>query len=155
RTPPGVRTVVRDFSLSLERGQILALVGESGSGKTLIARAIMNLLPPGGVVISGAIELNGENVLSLPPEKLRKIRGSQVGMVFQEPMASLNPALTVGLQLAEGLRLHTGRSAAECRTACIEMLSRVRIGDPEKCLDAYPHQFSGGMRQRIMLASAM
>lgn len=151
----GVRTVVNDFSLRLERGQILALVGESGSGKTLVARAILNLLPPACRVMGGRIEFDGSDVLTMRSPELRKLRGARIGMVFQEPMVSLNPALTIGFQLAEGMRLHTQLSDEAIRKASVDMLSRVRIGDPESCLKLFPHQFSGGMRQRIMLASAM
>jgi len=131
------------------------VVGESGSGKTLAARAILSLLPPGVRRVSGAIHFAGRNLAALSPRELRAVRGASIGMVFQEPMSSLNPAITVGRQLIEGLRLHRGLPVHECRRRACTMLERVRIQDPERCLNAYPHEFSGGMRQRIMLASVL
>jgi peptide/nickel transport system ATP-binding protein len=147
--------LVHDLSLSLPRGACLALVGESGSGKTLASRAIVDLLPSGVRRSKGQIRLNGEDLTELRPSKMRAVRGRDIGMVFQEPMASLNPALTIGEQLAEGLRLHLRLGRHEIRERCLDMLRRVRISDPQACLGAHPHVFSGGMRQRIMLASVM
>ena len=149
------RTLLQGLSFDVEAGEFLAIVGESGSGKTMAARAILDLLPPGVRRAAGSIALNGRELTSLSPRELRGVRGAEVGMVFQEPMASLNPALTIGLQLSEGLRLHRGLGDREIRTRCVEMLTRVRIDSPEQALRAYPHQFSGGMRQRIMLASVL
>jgi peptide/nickel transport system ATP-binding protein len=151
---PG-RPLLADLSFDIQPGEFVAIVGESGSGKTMAARSILGLLPPGVHRAGGTIELEGRNLTGLPPEALRAVRGRDVGMVFQEPMVSLNPALTIGKQLAEGLKLHQGLSDAEIRTRCLEMLRRVQIADPERCLAAYPHEFSGGMRQRIMLASVL
>lgn len=153
REPP--RTLLEDLSLDMRAGEFLALVGESGSGKTLAARAILDLLPPGVRRAGGSITLAGRDLTRLSPRALRKVRGAEVGMVFQEPMVSLNPALTVGRQLAEGLALHFGWGKDEIRQRCIEMLGRVRITNPPQALGAYPHEFSGGMRQRIMLASVL
>ncbi|HEY4030620.1 MAG TPA: ABC transporter ATP-binding protein [Caulobacteraceae bacterium] len=148
-------TLLRGFDLKVAAGEFVAVVGESGSGKTMAARSILGLLPPGVRRGSGSIVLDGRELTTLPPEGLRAVRGRDVGMVFQEPMVSLNPALTVGRQLAEGLELHTDLSDAAIRARCLEMLARVQIKDPARCLAAYPHEFSGGMRQRIMLASVM
>ncbi|MGH8180508.1 MAG: dipeptide ABC transporter ATP-binding protein [Steroidobacteraceae bacterium] len=150
-----VRTLLEGLSFNIARGEFLALVGESGSGKTLAARAILDLLPPGVRRAGGAILLAGRDLTRLGPRALRQVRGAQIGMVFQEPMVSLNPALTVGRQLAEGLELHFGWGRQEVRERCLEMLARVRIKDPAHALKSHPHEFSGGMRQRIMLASVL
>jgi peptide/nickel transport system ATP-binding protein len=147
--------LVENLSFSIKPGEFVALVGESGSGKTMAARSILDLLPPGVLRAHGSIKLEGRELTGLPPQKLRDIRGGVVGMVFQEPMASLNPALTICRQLEEGLKLHTKLSREEIHARCVEMLRRVQIPGPERCLAAYPHEFSGGMRQRIMLASVM
>jgi peptide/nickel transport system ATP-binding protein len=147
--------VVDEVSFEIARGEFLAVVGESGSGKTMAARAVLGLLPPGIERVGGRILLEGEDLASADPERLRALRGPAIGMVFQEPMVSLNPALTVGAQMAEGLALHRNLGAEEIRLRSVEMLTRVQIRDPERCLTAYPHEFSGGMRQRIMLASVM
>jgi len=147
--------LVDDVSFDIHSGEMVAVVGESGSGKSLTARAILNLLPPGVEIAGGAIHFQGRDLLTLAREPLRAVRGARIGMVFQEPLVSLNPAIRIGEQMAEGLRLHATLGAAEIRERSIEMLARVRVARPERCLDAYPHQFSGGMRQRIMLASVM
>ncbi|WP_119460437.1 ABC transporter ATP-binding protein [Rhodospirillaceae bacterium SYSU D60014] len=147
--------VVEDLSFSLAAGEILALVGESGSGKTMAARAVLDLLPSPLVISAGRIGFDGVDLARLDPQALRRIRGARIGMVFQEPMVSLNPSMTIGRQMAEGLRLHKRLPASEIRARCLAMLERIRIADPERCLAAYPHEFSGGMRQRIMLASVM
>ncbi|QDC00726.1 ABC transporter ATP-binding protein [Mesorhizobium sp. 8] len=154
--PAGTK-VVDGLSFDLSKGGMLALVGESGSGKTMAARAILGLLPPALSIAPGSsIRLDGSELTSLSPQAMQKVRGLRIGMVFQEPMVSLNPSMTVGDQMAEGLLLHhrnLGRN--EIRDHCVAMLKRIRIDDPERCLAAYPHEFSGGMRQRIMLASVM
>jgi peptide/nickel transport system ATP-binding protein len=147
--------LLADLSFDVQPGEFVAIVGESGSGKTMAARSILGLLPPGVRCTGGAIELEGRDLTKLAPEDLRHVRGRHVGMVFQEPMVSLNPALTIGRQLAEGLKLHEGLSDAAIRDRCVEMLRRVQIAGPERCLASYPHEFSGGMRQRIMLASVL
>ena len=149
------RTLLQGLSFDVDAGEFLAIVGESGSGKTMAARAILDLLPPGVRRAAGSIALSGRELTSLTPRELRAVRGAEVGMVFQEPMASLNPALTIGLQLSEGLKLHRKLGDREIQARCVEMLTRVRIESPEQALKAYPHQFSGGMRQRIMLASVL
>ncbi|MCC7275442.1 MAG: ABC transporter ATP-binding protein, partial [Alphaproteobacteria bacterium] len=147
--------VVDQVSFALMPGEIMALVGESGSGKTMAARAVLDLLPPGVRRTGGRILFDGKDLTALPPAAMRALRGPGIGMVFQEPMVSLNPALSIGSQLAEGLELHRRLPREEVRRLCREMLARVQIADPDRCLGAYPHEFSGGMRQRIMLAAVM
>jgi peptide/nickel transport system ATP-binding protein len=147
--------IVNDVSFHIGRGEFLAVVGESGSGKTLAARSVLGLLPPGLRWNGGRIVLDGEDLAKLSPKMLRALRGPAVGMVFQEPMVSLNPAISVGAQMAEGLSLHTQLPKKQIRQRCLDMLERVQIRDPARTYDAYPHEFSGGMRQRIMLASVM
>lgn len=151
----GAQPLVQELSFDIAAGECLAVIGESGSGKTLAARAILGLLPAGLRVIAGRILLEGEDVLSAPAQRLRALRGPAMGMVFQEPLVSLNPAHRIGAQLAEGLRLHTRLTQQEIQARCLAMLERIGIDDPMRCLKAYPHEFSGGMRQRIMLASVM
>lgn len=150
-----LRRVVDDFNLSIRPGETVALVGESGSGKTMIGRAVLQLLPPVARVEQGQIQLDGKTLPAAGDRRMRSLRGRVAGMVFQEPMVSLNPALTVGFQMTEALVLHYGMSVAEARERCLAMLAQVKIADPVACFDAYPHQFSGGMRQRIMLASVL
>ncbi|HEY3697290.1 ABC transporter ATP-binding protein [Phenylobacterium sp.] len=147
--------LLQDFSLTLRSGEFAALVGESGSGKTMASRAILGLLPPGVRRTGGKLEFQGRDIGALSHPELRRIRGSEIGMVFQEPMVSLNPAMRIGTQLEEGLKLHRAMTAVERREICLAMLERVRVADPARCLASYPHEFSGGMRQRIMLASVM
>jgi peptide/nickel transport system ATP-binding protein len=149
------RTVVNNVSFSVSPGEIVGIVGESGSGKTLAARAVMGFIPPAVRLISGSIRFDGEEVTTMAPKRLRAIRGAKVGMVFQEPMTSLNPSMLIGRQLEEGLALHRKLDAAGRRELILDMLRRVGIHDPEGAFNAYPHQYSGGMRQRIMLASVM
>lgn len=151
----GWRPVVRDFDLTIEAGDVVALVGESGSGKTMVGRSILRLLPPVAAVREGQILFEGRSLSQMSEAQMRAIRGRGIGMVFQEPMVSLNPAIRVGEQMTEALRLHYNVSGAEAKTRCLEMLDRVRIARPETCFNAYPHEFSGGMRQRIMLASVL
>ncbi len=148
-------SVVDGVALEVRPGEILALVGESGSGKTMAARAMIGLLPPPLRVTGGAIRFKGRDLVGLEERQLRRLRGAEIGMIFQEPMVSLNPSLTIGRQMAEAMVLHTGLSRPEIRRASIEMLARVQIAEPERALARYPHEFSGGMRQRIMLASVM
>ena len=146
---------VDDFSFTMAPGEIVALVGESGSGKTMAARAAIGLLPAPMNVCGGQIIFQGEPLEPGNAKAMRGVRGARIGMVFQEPMVSLNPALTIGRQMSEALKLHTELDAATIRQRCSDMLQRIGIKDAEKCLASYPHQFSGGMRQRIMLASVM
>ncbi len=147
--------ILHDVSFDVEAGSIVALVGESGSGKTIAARASMRLLPNSIRPTSGEILFQGRDVLRMTDSEIRKVRGAEIGMVFQEPMVSLNPAMAIGAQLVEGLCLHEKLSVDAALARATEMLARVKIPDPQACLAAYPHQFSGGMRQRIMLASVM
>jgi peptide/nickel transport system ATP-binding protein len=149
------RPLVDRVSFDLQAGRVLALVGESGSGKTLAGRAVLRLLPPQVRQSGGIILFEGHDIGRLAPEAMRALRGAAIGMVFQEPMVSLNPAIRVGEQLCEALLLHERVTPAQARERAIAMLRRVRITDPEACMAAHPHQFSGGMRQRIMLASVM
>lgn len=147
--------LVEGVSLDVRAGTIHAVVGESGSGKTMTARAAVRLLPPGIRIAQGSIRLGGRDLVKLSERELLQIRGRDVGFVFQEPMLSLNPAMRVGEQMGEGLRQHLRLPADEIRDRCIDMLRRVSLRDPEGALRRYPHEFSGGMRQRIMLAAVM
>ena len=147
---------VDGVSFSLDRGETLALVGESGCGKSLTSLALLRLVPPPGRVEEGStIRLGDTDVLALRGEALRRIRGRRIGMVFQDPMTSLNPVFTVGDQIAEGVRAHFPVSRGEARRRALELLREVGIPDPTARLDAYPHQLSGGMRQRVMIAIAL
>jgi peptide/nickel transport system ATP-binding protein len=149
------RRVVDQASLEVRSGELVGIVGESGSGKTLLARSLMRLEPAAIRHAGGRIEIEGRDVHAMAPSELRAMRGGRVGMVFQEPMTSLNPAMKIGRQLEEGLARHRGHSAQERRRLITGMLARVGIADHDHALNAYPHEFSGGMRQRIMLASVM
>jgi peptide/nickel transport system ATP-binding protein len=147
---------VDGVSFSLDRGKTLALVGESGCGKSLTSLALLRLVPaPGRIEDGSAIRLGATDVLSLQGESLRRIRGRRIGMIFQDPMTSLNPVFTVGDQIAEGVRAHFDLSRAEARRRALKLLQEVGIPDPAARLDAYPHQLSGGMRQRVMIAIAL
>ena len=145
---------VRNINLSMHKGETVCLVGESGCGKSLTAKAIMRLAPA-NAVLDGRILLHGQDLLALPEKSMHTVRGRQIGMIFQEPMTSLNPVLKVGDQVAEPLRLHQGLSRAQAREAAIELLTEVGIPAPQTRYDDYPHQLSGGMRQRIMIALAL
>ncbi|MGC9369696.1 MAG: ABC transporter ATP-binding protein [Paracoccaceae bacterium] len=148
--------LVDGVSLTLDRGETLCIVGESGCGKSLTALALMGLLPmPPARLMSGSAMFERRDLLRLPIEELKNVRGDRVAMIFQEPMTSLNPAIKVGEQIAEAVRRHRGASREEARARALEMLQRVRIPAPEKRLDEYPHQMSGGMRQRAMIAMAL
>ncbi len=146
---------VRSVSLSLGRSEVLGVVGESGSGKTMISKSIMRLLPSGGRIASGSVWLDGTDLTTLDAESIRRVRGARIGMIFQEPMMSLNPAMRIGEQMVEAFVADRRLTPAQRQTAMLEMLERVRMPDPDACLRAYPHEFSGGMRQRIMLATAL
>jgi peptide/nickel transport system ATP-binding protein len=153
-TSRGPAQAVRGVSFSLRRGETLGLVGESGCGKSVTALALMGLLPD-SAVISGSIRLDGSELVGLPDASYCKLRGNRISMIFQEPMTALNPMHTVGRQVAEPLRRHTGCSAAAARQETIALLDRVGLPDAAKRVDAYPHQFSGGQRQRITIAMAL
>ena len=148
-------TIVENLSFEIAHGEFLGVVGESGSGKTMAARAVIGLLPEGVRRDSGRILLDGEDLCAASTRRLRALRGPAMGMVFQEPMVSLNPAMTIGAQLAEAIITHERPTDKELGGRILDMLKRVRIPEPERALAAWPHEFSGGMRQRIMLASAM
>ncbi|WLQ12518.1 ATP-binding cassette domain-containing protein [Hahella aquimaris] len=153
-TPDGKVNAVNDVSFQLFPGESLGIVGESGSGKTQVFMSIMGLLADNGKS-TGSVLFKGEEILGLPKEKLNKVRGSDMSLIFQDPMTSLNPFLKVSKQLTEVLVEHTGVSMQEARARCIEMLSKVGIPEPTKRFDMYPHEFSGGMRQRVMIAMAL
>ncbi|MEA2725377.1 MAG: peptide/nickel transport system ATP-binding protein [Gemmatimonadales bacterium] len=147
---------VDGVSFSLERGEMLALVGESGCGKSLTSLALLQLIPSPGRIESGSvIRLGDTDVLALKGEALRRIRGRRIGMIFQDPMTSLNPVFTVGAQIVEGIHAHFKVSSAEARQRALQLLQEVGIPDPAERLKAYPHQLSGGMRQRVMIAIAL
>ena len=155
-TPEGTVRAVDRLSFSLGPRETLGVVGESGSGKSVTALAIMRLLPsPPAEVRSDGIIFDGVDISSLPPSQMRDIRGDGIAMVFQDPMSSLNPSLTVGWQIAETVQRHHGLSRAAARRKAVDLLGMVGIAAPEKRVDDYPHQFSGGMRQRVMIAMAI
>ena len=152
----GVVPVIDDLSFELAAGETLSLVGESGCGKSMTALAIMGLIPsPPGVISAGSIILQGEDLIQASDTRLREIRGNEVSMVFQEPMTSLNPVYTVGEQIAETLRRHQGLTRSQAQAQAIQMIDAVQIPLPERRVHDYPHQLSGGMRQRIMIAMAL
>ncbi len=158
-TPAGRVPAVDGVSLAIERGKTLGLVGESGCGKSVTAMSILRLVASPGVIESGEILLAKDggsvDLTKLPEAELRKIRGGRIGMIFQEPMTSLNPVFTIGDQIIEAIRLHAPVSREQARQKALEMLALVRLADPEQRLAAYPHQLSGGMRQRVMIAMAL
>lgn len=149
------REVVKGISFTLAEREVLAVVGESGSGKTLAMRSLMHLLPSGVNFDATAMTFDGQDLLNLNDQQLREMRGAGIGMIFQEPMTSLNPAMTIDRQLDEGLALHTQLNRRQRREKIIAMLHRVGLSQAESLLDRYPHEFSGGMRQRVMIASVM
>ncbi len=156
RTSDGIVAAVQDASFDIERGEITALVGESGCGKSATALAILRLIPdPPGRVTGGEILFEGRDVLKITEEEMRALRGDRIAMIFQEPMTSLNPVHTIGRQVAEPLALHKKLGAAAALARSIDLLASVNIADPRRRARAYPHQFSGGMRQRVMIAMAM
>jgi peptide/nickel transport system ATP-binding protein len=155
RTPRGPAHVVNGLSYTVGRGETVAVVGESGSGKSVSVLALLGLLPARTATVTGRALLDGEDLLTMAPERLRQVRGAGAGMVFQDPMTSLNPVLTVGKQLVEGLRAHAEVSKAEARRRAAELLGEVGLPDPIGALDRYPHELSGGMRQRVVIAIAL
>ena len=155
-TGAGAFPAVDGVSFTVRAGRTLAIVGESGSGKSVTALSIMRLVPePPGRIVAGAVRFEGEDLLTKPRAEIEDIRGARISMIFQEPMTSLNPVHRVGHQIAESLRRHRSVSAAAARARAIEMLRLVRIPSPEIRVDEYPHQLSGGMRQRVMIAMAL
>ena len=151
----GVIRAVDGLSLSLHPQETLGIVGESGCGKTVTALSILRLLPTHGRIVGGRILFAGTDLVSLGERQMRAVRGNRIAMIFQEPMTSLNPVLTVGHQIAESVRIHKGASAQAARLRAREMLEMVKIPDAARRLDDFPHQFSGGMRQRVMIAMAL
>jgi peptide/nickel transport system ATP-binding protein len=149
------KPVVRNISFDIKPQETLAVVGESGSGKSVTALSIMRLTPPGSSRIEGSIKLNGKELLTLPDAQMREIRGNEIAMIFQEPMTSLNPVLTIGFQIAEALILHRGLSRSEAEAETIRLLEKVKIPSAKSRFHEYPHRFSGGMRQRVMIAMAL
>jgi oligopeptide/dipeptide ABC transporter ATP-binding protein len=155
-TRGGVVRAVDGVSWDVEQGETVALVGESGCGKSVTALSIMRLVAlPAGRIVGGQVMFKGRDLLTLREEEMRRVRGREIGMIFQEPMTSLNPVLTIGRQLTEGLEIHLGMSSSDAHRRAIELLGMVGIPDPARRLSQYPHQFSGGMRQRMMIAMAL
>jgi oligopeptide/dipeptide ABC transporter ATP-binding protein len=155
-TMEGIHQAVRGLSLTLEKGDTLGLVGESGSGKSVTALSLMRLIPsPPGKILGGRISFDGQDILTLPDEAIRRIRGNEIAMIFQEPMTSLNPIHTCGKQIMEPLILHLGLTKKAAEERALELMTMVGIPSPKQRLKEYPHQLSGGMRQRVMIAMAL
>jgi oligopeptide/dipeptide ABC transporter ATP-binding protein len=154
-TAGGVVHAVDGVSFTLERGRTLAIVGESGSGKTVLSRSVMGLLPARGVERSGSVRYEGRELVGVPESELRKVWGPQIAMVFQDPMTSLNPVVRIGRQITESMEHHLGLSGKEARERAVALLASVRIPDPQRRMREYPHQLSGGMRQRVSIAIAL
>lgn len=154
-TDEGVVKAVDDVSFSLSKGEALGILGESGCGKSVTALSIMRLIQPPGKIIKGKVFFNGDDLISKSEEEMRNIRGNKISMIFQDPMTSLNPVFTIGDQIIEAITLHQGLDKKDARKKAIEMLELVRIPEADKRINDYPHQFSGGMRQRVMIAMAL
>ena len=154
-TRRGTLTAVDRISFQINEGEVLGVVGESGAGKSMTGTAIIGLLEPPGRISDGEVILDGKRIDNLDPEAIRRVRGKQIGMVFQDPLTSLNPLYTVGRQLIETITTHTDASDSEARKRAIQFLAEVGIPEPERRIDQYPHQFSGGMRQRVVIALAL
>ncbi len=155
-TQDGVVKAVDDVSFYVMPGETLGVVGESGSGKSMTGLSIMRLIPnPPGKIVNGEVTFNGRDIIKMSEEQVRSIRGNDIAMIFQDPMTSLNPVLTINRQISESLQLHMGMNKSQAKTRSIELLSMVGIPNPESRVDQYPHQFSGGMRQRVMIAMAL
>ncbi len=154
-TDRGLVRAVDGVSFTLERGRTLGIVGESGSGKTVLSRSIMGLLPKHGVIRHGSIKFEGQEIGAATPKEMRKYWGAQMGMVFQDPMTSLNPVMKVGKQITESIHTHLDVTGAFAKELAVSLLESVRIPDPERRMDEYPHQLSGGLRQRVCIAVAL
>ena len=154
-TPAGEVRAVNGVSFSLERGKVLGIVGESGSGKSVTAYSIMQILASTGRIVDGSIKLDGQELVNAGEKVMKTVRGNRVSIIFQDPMTSLNPTYTIGHQLVEAIILHTSRNAKQAWDRAVEMLRLVNINEPEKRMTQYPYEFSGGMRQRIMIAMAL
>src|SRR5438309_3721357 len=153
-TRAGLVRAVDEVSFYIDRGELLGLVGESGCGKSMTALSMMRLIAPPGKIVAGEILFDGQNLLKLSNRAMRDVRGNDIAMIFQDPMTSLNPVFTVGEQIAEALRLHPGLSRRDARAGAIDAMREVAIPDPDLRVNDYPHQLSGGMRQRVMIAMA-
>ena len=154
-TPAGEVKAVNGVSFYLDHGKVLGIVGESGSGKSVTAYSIMQILEKTGKIVSGSIKFNGQELVGAGEKVMKTIRGNKISIIFQDPMTSLNPTYTIGKQLMEAIMLHTPRNKAQARERAVEMLRLVNINEPEKRMKQYPFEFSGGMRQRIMIAMAL
>jgi len=154
-TAKGLARAARGVSFEVDAGETLGIVGESGSGKTVTALSIMRLLPPTARIIGGSVEFNGRNLLSVPDRELRRYRGRQISMVFQDSMTALNPLVTIGVQVTEGLKTHLGLTSRQAKHRAVELLGEVGIPEPDQRLTQYPHQLSGGLRQRVAIAIAL
>ena len=156
RTSAGIVRAVEGVSFTVKRGEVVAIVGESGSGKSVSALSVMRLLPRRSALVpQGRVLFEGRDLLGLDDEQMREIRGRHISMIFQEPMTSLNPVLSIGLQITEPLQIHLGMDDTAARARAVELMKLVGIPDAERRLDQFPHQFSGGMRQRVMIAMAL
>ncbi|HWA47925.1 MAG TPA: ABC transporter ATP-binding protein [Dongiaceae bacterium] len=151
----GQRVLVEDVDLDIREGEVLGLVGESGSGKTVTCRALMRLLPPQLRIAGGSVALKGRDLVPLSEAEMRKVRGVEIGMIFQNPSSHLDPVMRIGDQIAESVRYHEGASPKEAKDRAIDLLRQVGIPDPAQRVGAFPHEFSGGMRQRAMIAVAL
>lgn len=154
-TPAGTVNAVNGVSFFLERGKVLGIVGESGSGKSVTAYSIMQILEKNGKIVSGSIKVDGQELVGAGEDVMKTIRGNKVSIIFQDPMTSLNPTYTIGHQLMEAIMLHTPRNKKQARDRAVEMLRLVNVNEPEKRMKQYPFEFSGGMRQRVMIAMAL
>ncbi len=154
-TPAGEVKAVNGLSFSLDEGKVLGIVGESGSGKSVTAYSILQILANSGKIVSGSILYRGQELVGASKEEMRTIRGNKISIIFQDPMTSLNPVFTIGNQLMEAIMLHTDRDRKQAEERAIEMLRLVGVNEPEKRIKQYPHEFSGGMRQRVMIAMAL
>ena len=154
-TPSGEVKAVNGISFNLDSGKVLGIVGESGSGKSVSSYSILQILTHPGKIVGGSIKFKGQELVGISDEEMRKIRGNKISVIFQDPMTSLNPVYTVGNQLMEAILLHTGRNKAQAKERAVEMLTLVGITEPEKRMDQYPFELSGGMRQRVMIAMAL
>ena len=154
-TDAGEVKAVNGISFDLDRGKVLGIVGESGSGKSVTAYSIMQILAPTGKIVSGSIKLDGQELVGSGEKTMKTVRGNKISIIFQDPMTSLNPTYTIGHQLMEAILLHTDRNKEQAKERAIEMLKLVNVNEPEKRMNQYPHEFSGGMRQRVMIAMAL
>jgi peptide/nickel transport system ATP-binding protein len=154
-TRRGVLRAIDDVSFDIARGEVLGVVGESGAGKSVTGSAIIGLIEPPGRIAGGQILLNGKRIDNLPPDEMRKVRGRKVAMIFQDPLTSLNPLFRVGEQLVETIQTHLPMNRSQARDRAVQLLTEVGIPAPEKRIDGYPHEFSGGMRQRVVISLAL